>query len=1361
VGEGHEEVLAYLPTSLLRAAVEQPARSLPWCDEVEGTMVMADLSGFTALSERLAALGDEGAERLTDIINSFFGRMLKTASWYGGDTLTFGGDAILLLFQGPEHAQRAAVAALEMLKQVERAAAVETDTGKVKIGMSVGAHSDRFVLAGVGLEDERAHLVVIGEGGEMTALAEEQAQRGQFAVSSSCRELLPAGTVMEPSGDFWVVGKLAGCTPARPPKKSPFLTEEQMRLLGPFLPPYARSSRGEDARVQVAPEHRRTVIVFVDLLGLDEIIETSGTSVAVEQLGDYAAMLIGLAAKHNGFVVSSDIATKGSKLIVTFGAPVAHEHAPTNAARFALDLNSGLRESGLGLHHKIGVNGGHVFAGEVGPEFRRQYTVMGDAVNLAARLMAAAELDSVLVSRRLMNYMSHTLCARELPPISVKGKEKPVAICVLEDQEPEGDHIHGAAGSSLRLGRMFGRRRELGILARSWERCRRGEGQSVLIEGEAGVGKTRLLDEALAQPADDPLITRVACFEHLQSAPFTPWVDALSSVLRLSRELSTSERTAAVRRYIEVHVPRLVKIASLLNPLLVLSLPQGEIVGSLDPAARRERLFELIAAIFAEAAVGKGHIIVVEDVHWADESSLALAAHLSRLRRDARILLLLTTRPIDLPKDLRDGVTTSVRVSELGKDEALAMVRAALGADVLPDAVGEAIHDKTKGNPLFLEEVVRALQGPGVLERIVTATSVTRAAELAALEIPDRVQGLLMSRIDRLPADAREILKAGAVVGRSFDARLVEGMGDDVLQSIELNAAFKELVDAALVVPTAGDGEGRGDVLSFRHALVQDVAYESMPFSRRRELHGRLAAFLEATQRQLDHGLLVHHYRHAGNVEKTRLHAVRASESSVAAYANLEAIDYLALALETLTGRSSADAAIRSRLEELTGDSLQTLGQHERAVELLVSARRRWASDSVRAAAIRATAGLSAIDDGEARDSLLCWKISVSLQRGPAAYRRAIRWLDQGMKTLPRGHKVLSARILIAKSVCLCRTARYRESLRLGEQGLRLAREVGESDLVGYGCTVRSLALSQLGQFTEAIAASREAIDAYAHVGDLVGQALAHLNLGLAYQLSDDPRQGLEQMELALAIYVKLGDANGIVQQHHNIGCVLLQLGDLDDGMEHLRETVAARDRPGCPPLPVGWAYVLLAQGHLLRDEVEEAAAPLAEGRAVLESIGADSFLPDTAIVEAQLELARGNVHEAERQCSEVAAAARAVGAAPVEGEALRVLGQALMALGRPAEAVTVLEDCVRLADETESAYARAQGLTVLAEAAAACDAGDPSCEDRLGEAIMLFRKMGTRLDLERALQLRDRLISNAQRAAGEQPTVATAVGAA
>ncbi len=1340
MGVSGTDVAAYLPAFLEHALAERPSADLPWHREVDGTMVMADLSGFTALSERLAQLGDEGAERLTGIINSFFELMLTTASAYGGDTLTFGGDAILLLFDGPRHATRAVAASLAMLRQVDHVAAVDTGDGKVKIGMSVGAHSDTFVLAATGLEDARACLTVLGRPAEMTALAEARAERGQLAVSSTTKAQLPPGLALTATGDFWLVHESPSESGVKASLRRPPVSSGSAARLLPFLPPYARGcGEGGERRVEHSPEHRRTVIVFVDVLGVSELMARAGTEEAVRQLQVYSALLTGLVAQHQGFVVSTDIATQGLKFVLTFGTPVAHEYAPTNAARFTLGLLDGLEESGLDLRHKIGLHGGHVFAGELGPASRRQYTVMGDAVNLAARLMAAAPQGGIYASRALLDCAGPSLCARELEPIKVKGKSAPIDICILEEERLQGDVAQWQQPASV-AERLFGRDAERKAICDEWDRTAGGNVRTVLVEGDPGIGKTRLVDEALAFSANKALVTRVACYEHLQSAPFTPWIDALSSIMGLSREMSTDDRTEAVSAYIEAHLPRYLELSSLLNPLLVLSLPQSDVVGSLDSAARRQRLFELVAELLAEVAGDRGHIVVVEDVHWVDESSLALVKYLGLRDIGARILLLLTARPTGLAMDVGDTEGLLIRLSELDEEESLAMVRAALAVDDLPGAVGDAIYSKTRGNPLFLEEVVRALQAPGVLTRILGASSVMQAAELATLEIPDRVQGLLMSRIDRLRTDVREVLKAGAVVGRSFDEQLLVGIEDELLQSIELGPAFAELVGAALVVRVRGEGEDGAPALSFRHALVQDVAYESLPFSRRRELHGRIATYLEATQKQLDHGLLVHHYRHAGDVEKTRLHAVRASESSVAAYANLEAIDYLTLALETADGRSTADASLRSRFEELIGDSLQTLGRHAEAVERFVTARRRWAAAPVRAASSRVLEDLSPIDDGDARDSLLCWKVSVSLQRGPAAYRRAIRWLDMGIRALPKDRTELSARVLIAKSVCLSRLAKYRESLSLSEDGLRLAREVGDAGLVGYGCTVRSLALSQLGRFGEAIEASREAIEAYALDGDLVGQALGHLNLGLAYQLSDDPRRGLEQTELALAIYVKLGDANGVVQQHHNLGAILLQLGELDEGMRHLQETVSARHRPGCPPLPVGWAYVLLAQGHLLKEQVEAAGPALAEGRAILESINASSFLLDTDIVEAQLELARGNLDEAERRCNEVIEAAHRAEAAPLEGEALRVLGQVLIAQGRPEAAVAGLQDCMRLADKTESTYARAQGLAVLAEAQAACEEVSPACEDVLNEAIRLFRKMGTRLDLAKALELRDRL---------------------
>jgi class 3 adenylate cyclase/tetratricopeptide (TPR) repeat protein len=1093
-------------------------------------------------------------------------------------------------------------------------------------------------------------------------------------------------------------------------------------------------------------------MVFVDVLGLSEIIDHLGLEAAVGQLQDYVATLTALATRHHGFVVSSDIATRGVKLIIAFGAPVAHEYAPSNAARFALELDDTLRGKGLEVAHKIGVNGGHVFAGEVGPPSRRQYTVMGDAVNLAARLMAAAEPGHAFVSRDLLDHVSDAVCARELEPITVKGKERPVAVCVLAREgaggaTSGGEQISGAVGTLLRgglgrnsrLGRLFGRRAELERLARAWELAREGRGQTVLIEGEPGVGKTRLLDEALRGIAASGRVVRSACFEHLQAAPFAPWLGVLHGVCGTSPDDPKERRTRAVRAYLRRHLPDWLEFGSLLGPVLNVGLPQSPVVASLEARPRREKLVELAAQVALSAAESGPCAIVLEDLHWADDSSRELLAYLVGHAGEAPVLLLLTTRPSEAAAGLVGAEVARVLLAELSQSESLAMVREALDVADFPAEIGEAIYAKTKGNPLFLEEVVHSLRQPGVLERILGASSVTRAAELATLEIPDRVQGLLMSRIDRLPAEAREVLKAGAVVGPSFDRRLLGALEDTLLASVPLDRAFDELLSAALVVP-ADDAAS----VSFRHALVQDVAYDSLPFARRRDLHGRVARCLESLQGPVDHGVLVHHYSRAGDGAKTRVHAVKASEGSIAVYAHREAVDYLDIALGTVRGRSPTDTCLRSRFEELEGGCLQTFGRHDEAILRLLSSRRRWASTAVRRTAGAALRDVAPIDDADARDSLLCWKAAVSMQRGPAAYKRAIRWLDMAASALPAPRAGLAAQILISKSGSLVRLGRYHEALGLLDEALALARGEDDPGLTGYGNAIRCLALCQLGRCPEAIVAGHDAITAYERAGDLAGEALARMNLGMAYQLMDNPREGLEHMELSLAIYVRLGHKSGMEQMHHNIGAVLLQLGEMDEGIRHLQQTIAAWGTEGCPPLQVGWAFVLLAQAYLDKEEIPAAETALRRGREILEGIDAHSFLLDTDSVEAQLDLAHGDLERAESTCRRVIAAASAAGAAPAEAEALRVLGQVRVAQGRPEAAVEALEACLALADASGSHYARGLALVVLAEAKAACTEGDATCEDLLREAIRLFERMGTRGELKRALDVRERLFHNA-----------------
>jgi len=1374
----NSSAVTYLPASLVRTVAAHPARGVPWCDEVEGTMVMADLSGFTNLSERLASLGDEGAERLTGIINAFFARMLETASAFGGDTLTFGGDAILLLFDGPDHASRAVAASLAMLRQVERAAAVDSGEGKVKIGMSVGAHSGTFLLAAAGLPEERVHSFVIGRGAELTASAEACAESGQLAVSTSTLRLLPGDPTVAPAGeggDFWRVDAfaapnrtpragLAGAAAPSPAAGSPSISARQLRQLAPFLPPYAKAA-GHDgrARVQLAPEHRRTVIVFVDILGLTAIVATAGVKAALEQLQTYSAMLTRLAAKHHGFVVSSDIATEGTKLIVTFGAPVAHEYAPANAARFALDLNAALRDSGLALRHKIGVNGGHIFAGEVGPTFRRQYTVMGDAVNLAARLMAAAQPGEALMSGQLLAYAGPTFCTRELAPITVKGKVAPVAVCVLDEERRAVGPAGGDAGPGRGEGRLFGRGAELEELRRSWKAARRGDGRSVLVEGEAGVGKTRLLEEALLGLPRPGRVTSAACYEHLEAAPFTPWIDVLDAILEIPRGEATSRRTRKVQAYLEARLPGLAELGALLNPLLALSLPQSEVIGSLDAQARRQRLFELIERILVSEAGERGHIVIVEDLHWMDESSLALVRHLAGHIPGTRVLLLLTSRPADALADLKDTGVARLALTELSEPESLAMVCEALApatvrggaASVeLPAEVGEAIYAKTKGNPLFLEEVVHALQAPGVLERILGASSVARAAEMAALAIPDRVQGLLMSRIDALAPDTREVLKVGSVIGRSFDEAMLAGIEDELLRPASLRRVFYELIAAALVVPDRGGlagaaapeataAETGGPAVSFRHALVQDVAYESLPFARRRDLHGRVARYLEAVETASDHGLLVHHYQRAGDDGKTLIHAAGAADASVAVFAYREAVDYLALAGGAARGRTPRDACLRSRFEELTGDCFEALARHDEAIGTYVRARRRWTSPAVRQAADAALRDVSPIDDPEARDSGLCWKVAASAERGRSAYRRALIWLDKAVAVLPPKRTALAARILITRSVVLSRVGRFADALSAGEEGLVLARESGDAALQAYALAMKTNPLFNLGLLEPAIAANREAVLLYEQAGDLAGQGSSHGNLAACYQLTGDLGEALRHHELALALHARLGYTTGVAITQTNLGELLLQMGDTEGALAHLEEAVRLRADHGVPPSLTGFALINVSRARLRQGDVAAAEQALEEGQGLLRAINARGLLLDVGVQDVKLRLACGDLDEAELACRSVLAEAAAMDAHLNEAQALCLLGRIRLAAGDPRAAARHLHASVELARASGFDYERARALAVLAEAQASCGSADNACEGTLAEAIRMFEKMGARYDLRLALEARERLESN------------------
>jgi tetratricopeptide (TPR) repeat protein len=911
--------------------------------------------------------------------------------------------------------------------------------------------------------------------------------------------------------------------------------------------------------------------------------------------------------------------------------------------------------------------------------------------------------------------------------VRVKGKADQIAVCTLRDENREREPEHH--WDTLFLGREA----ELVRFRQVWREAAAGRGGTLFVAGEPGVGKTRFFDEALRRMGLESRSVRTFCEEHLHGIPFAPWVELLRSIMGLDGTESIEEATAVVARALEDWAGDMRELGSLLNPLLGVDLPPGEVVSSLSTQDRRERLVELMVRMAVSSCPHGGGILLIEDIDWADDSSMEAITRLAQEIHDERFLLLLSARSSDPSAELPESATTMV-LPELSRAESVDLIRRSLGESDLPEAVAEALHAKTRGNPLFLEEVIHSLGAPGVLGRILQASSVSQAAELATLAIPDRVQGLLMSRLDSIPIPERELLKVASVVGREFEKGILDGLDGLRVEPGSLDGLLESLRHSAIIIPAAETGAFR-----FRHALMQEVAYESLPYAQRRDIHAEIAGYLGSSSMRPDHGLLVHHYTRAGDDDHARVHAVRAAESSQSVYAFREAIDYLRIAVRTAPSTTSEHACLRSCFEESIGDCLESIARHNEAVLAYQSARRRWRSPGVRAIASAMPTDVAHIPDPDARESDLCRKIAVCVEHQHVDYKRALLWLRKAELLLPPNRTALAARLEVGRENILFRLGRLAEALVHGERGLALARADGDKALQAYALAMLNNPLVGQGMLSQAIDVSREAVTLYEESGDLAGQAMSHGNLAMCYQLIGDFRSSLTSHEVALRLNERLGYITGASIEHNNIAEVLLQLGRTEEAIDHLRHVVDNWEERKMPPVLVGFSLVNLSKGLLRQGESREAAHALEEGRRLLAQAGARGLLIEADIQAAQLALDDGRLEEAQTACLEAIEAAQKAGAKLNEAQALHTLGRVRLACKDLVEAEEHLHSSVRLAEEVGADYDKGLALLAVSELYAL---HDPTEEGRhvapLAEAIALFEGMGADHDLCKAVELRD-----------------------
>ena len=633
---------------------------------------------------------------------------------------------------------------------------VPTRAGPFHLTMKVGLAAGPLLQTVMGDPAVRVGPVLLGPALQRAVAAEHRARGNEVIAADELVEPGPGDELVERDRRGWLVRGVRRRVAPVPPAAPPSLDEDESARLAPFLHP-AIAERLRSGRRELVNELRTVTALFVGLPAVP--VEDRH---AVEDLQRFLAAAVRVIAHYGGHFRHLAVGDTGSVLVAFFGAPVGHEDDEERAVRCGLEL--------LGLPggpYRVGVATGAVYCGEVGTDARREYAVIGDSVNLAARLMGAARDGQLLVDRATYERVRRHTVHDQLAPLTVKGKTGRIDVWAVRSVR-EQRALASEPAVDLPL---VGREAEVARIGAAVGRVQNGEGHVLVVTGDAGIGKSRLVAEAVrAAKRRGFTVVGGASRSHATTTSYLVWRSIWRDLLRLDTSLPIAEQQAQLVDRIARHAPDAAQRAPLLAPVLRLPMPDSPLIAPLDPQTRDGLLRTLLLECLCDVASSTPTLLVLEDCHWIDPPSAALLEFLARSIGDRRVLILVTARGTSAgtsPCHRRLAHSSELHLTDLPRSDAELLVglhvrkRDPAAADVDPGVLAR-IAEQGEGNPFYLEELVNYLHATGVDPRDPRA--------VAALELPDGLQRLLMARLDQLGEGEKATIKVASVIGRRFRA---------------------------------------------------------------------------------------------------------------------------------------------------------------------------------------------------------------------------------------------------------------------------------------------------------------------------------------------------------------------------------------------------------------------------------------------------------------------------------------------------------------------------------------------------------------------------------------------------------------
>lgn len=698
-----------------------------------------------------------------------------------------------------------------------------------------------------------------------------------------------------------------------------------IRELGHSRVPDSERESVADPSPSGEAERRQLTVMFADLVGSTELSQELDPEDLREINRTYQDTATAAIERFGGYVARY----MGDGVLAYFGYPRAHEDDAERALRAGLELIDKVStlNTGVALSVRVGVATGPVVVGDiVGEGASQESAVVGETPNLAARLQGVAAPNTVVLSAATEHLVTGRFDLDALEPQSLKGIAAPVqafrALAVRDVSRFD-------AARERRLTPVVGRDEELGLLLRRWQLAAHGEGQAVLLSGEAGVGKSRIV-RALQDALVESLKNRVLCFcsPYQQSSAFQPLIEQLERAARIRPGQSAREKLDSTATLLTSLGLEVVDSMPLFAELL--SIPYAGIYPALDltPEQLRLRTLDVLVDAVDAMAAQAPVLFVVEDTHWIDPSTQDFLTNLIERVRTSRMLVVMTHRPEYESPWIGYSHVTAIALNNLGRRDTAAMVAEMTRGRRLPTSMIEEIIDRTDGVPLFIEEITAALTDNDAVDKGGKANALM--ADPTTAGIPTTLQDLLMERLDRL-GSAKEFAQLAAVIGRSFTFELMRAISGQDQHTLE--QSLMRLIESGLVY---GRG-GAGSTYEFKHALVRDAAYQSLLKRERQRCHQRIAAaLLQVADDNPPLELLAHHFSEGGHFDKAAQYWRQAGERALGRFAHVEAISDFRRALSAVNMLPEDNERLRFELETQTllGPSLMfVLGQGAPEVE--------------------------------------------------------------------------------------------------------------------------------------------------------------------------------------------------------------------------------------------------------------------------------------------------------------------------------------------------------------------------------------------------------------------------------------------